>query len=215
MGRRGLGWLGMALVLVWGLPVLACGGSAQPTATPTKTPVVIEPVVAEPTATPMPPTAASVVVAPLPTDTPILPTATSVPLSLEDQVRQSIGNESNRGIAERVRVETVADVVVVNWAIDDNLSKEWIVAGAWRDIAQMMRAIRESGIDYSLIRFEGTFSMVDNFGNSSEMPVLIVSISQETVNKVNWADEEWVKLILYQKLPDIADAVQLHPALQE
>ena len=40
MKNRGIGWLGLFFLLVWGLPVLACGGSVEGTATPTKAPVV-------------------------------------------------------------------------------------------------------------------------------------------------------------------------------
>lgn len=70
MRKRGMGWLGIVFVLVWGLPALACGSSAQATATPTKTPVLTYtptvvaavPVVVEATATPEPPMATPVAV---------------------------------------------------------------------------------------------------------------------------------------------------------
>ncbi len=100
MKNRGIRWLGIFFVLVWGLPALACGGSAQATATPTKTSVptftltavvsVQTPInqqdttpptqtLAPLTETPIPPTAetASEPTAtdtPVPTSTPMLPT---------------------------------------------------------------------------------------------------------------------------------------------
>ena len=186
-----MGWLGIVFVLVWGLPVLACGGSAQSTATPTKTPV---PLVAD-TATVEPPTA--------------------VPLSMRDRLLDAVGGESNRGVADRLQVDIVADVLSVRWAINDNLSSGLIVAGAWQDVARMMAAIYESGEEYGLLRFEGTFGLVDGFGNQSESVVLSVSVSRETMGKINWADSQWVDTILYQRLPEIADAVNVHPAFQE
>ncbi len=166
-----------------------------------------EPVVAAPTETTVP------LVADTPTVEP--PTATAVPLSMRDRLLDAVGGESNRGVADRLQVDIVADVLSVRWAINDNLSSGLIVAGAWLDVARMMAVIYESGEEYGLLRFEGTFGLVDGFGNQSESMVLSVSVSRETMGKINWADSQWVDTILYQRLPEIADAVNVHPAFQE
>lgn len=203
---RGARWLLVVVGLVWGLPVLACGGSAVATATAIKTPVA--------TYTPTPAGQAAAVVVEA-TATPVPATATPVPLSLRDRLLAAIGAESNRDVADRLQVDVVADVLSVRWAINDNLSSAWILAGAWRDVARMLAAVQESGETYGLIRFEGTFEMIDNFGNRSESVVLSASVSKETMGRINWDDRQWVDTILYQRLPEIADAVRVHPAFNE
>jgi hypothetical protein len=61
----------------------------------------------------------------------------------------------------------------------------------------------------------GTFSLVDSFGNASEMPVLRITLSREKVEKINWADSDFVDYGLYKRLVDIANIFLTHPALDK
>lgn len=139
-----------------------------------------------------------------------LVTATPEPVTLAGRVGLALG-ESNRGIVQRMEVDTMLDVITVRWAINENISTAATVTGAWMDVARMLGAIHAAGGGYSLINFEGTFAL----SGGEESPVFWVSFDRATVEAVNWLDTAWVDGVLYQRLPDMAASVKMHPILQE
>lgn len=141
------------------------------------------------------------------------PTSTAVtsvtrppePVTLTERVGLALG-ESNRGIAQRVKVDTTLDVITVRWALNENMTTASTVTGAWMDVARMLRAIHEAGGGYGLLNLEGTFAMSDG----TESPVFWASFDRAAVGAINWPDA-----VLYQRLPDMATSKKLHPAFQE
>lgn len=83
------------------------------------------------------------------------------------------------------------------------------------DAADILRAVHGLGLDYQLINLTGTFAMVDKFGNKSESPVLWLSISKETMDKINWDDKDFVGVLFQNHLLDIADSLKFHPAFDQ
>lgn len=83
------------------------------------------------------------------------------------------------------------------------------------DAADLLRTIHDLGLNYQMINLTGTFSMVDKFGNKSESPVLWLSISKETMDKINWSDKDFVGVLFQSHLPDIADTLKFHPAFDK
>lgn len=110
------------------------------------------------------------------------------------------------------RVERISSVtqdgsrVIVVFAVNDNLFM--IVGGAKRDIRDCLKAVSESNLDYSTIRFQGTFELVDKFGNSSEGKVLDMTYTKRNVERINW------DAFLFGDAFTIASEAWLHPEFQ-
>lgn len=140
----------------------------------------------------------------------MLPTETPVPLTpqeaVQTQLRQVFGTNNRTGDESLTTVEFTADIINVKWAMSDSAS---MVDSAEIDITNALRAIDETGIDYYLVNFEGTFSLTDANGNTSEQTVVWATYPKETVNTINWDDFLWRNVL------DSASTHKLHPAIEE
>lgn len=171
---------------------------ATPTALPTQP--VAPPIVAlknKPTATP----------AVTPTVTPtIMPTiaATKVP-AVEVALKKSIKAKlapRNRSDAPDVTLSSMMGVLVVWWPLNNGVNfKE----NAVKEAAQILAVIHDSKIEYDSILLYGTSRMTDAYGNKGEKNAFWVAILQETMNKINWKDGDFVSYSLYESLPEISD----------
>jgi len=97
-------------------------------------------------------------------------------------------------------------VIDIHFAIDDNLSEDYIKGGARIDVLDTMEAIYTSGYDIQWIDMYGTFSMVDKYGNASEMEVIHARLGKETAAKINWEN------MTRDRLFEILDFKDIHPA---
>ena len=159
----------------------------------------------------------AVVVAP-PTEIPptVEPTAAPEPTSLpelspeervESSIRDALGDLNRDG--ERINKISIADgKIYVKWAINDNLTEGFIKRGVMMDIVDILQAVSNSGYPYTLVTVEGTFPMVDTYGNTSEDNVVMADYSKETVDQINWDG------FLTENVYDIAGLFWLHPAFQ-
>ncbi len=158
---------------------------------------------AKPTPTPAPTNT------PEPTNTPLPPTNTPEPEErLTILISEALGS-SNRDVEKVTDVSLVSDIINVEWTINDNFTEDMIKGGAKLEIVDILQAIDESDIDYSLINLTGTFPLVDSFGNSEEVAVIKVSYSSDTVDQINWSS------FLFKNVYVIADSVNLHPTFQD
>jgi hypothetical protein len=139
-----------------------------------------------------------------PTHTP-RPTATLYPeAALRQAILDALG-EVNRDEVDTITAfsyNEVTNEVYVRWSINDNFSEQWIKDGARDDIIEIMGAVVDTGLDVSTVEAEGTFPLVDLYGNESEEVVVRVTFTAETLGRVNWegipleniylvADEQW------------------------
>jgi hypothetical protein len=163
-----------------------------PSPTPTETPL--------PTAT-IPPTATKP------------PTATQSPETILRNLLQDALGSGNRDIPriKEVSVGYLGDpgILFVNFAINDNLSESWIKRGARIDTMDIVEAIASEGFEYTEIWIEGTFSMVDVYGNTEEDEVIKVFYDRDTVELINWDN------FISDNIYIVADDVWIHPAFQE
>jgi hypothetical protein len=97
---------------------------------------------------------------------------------------------------------------VVEWTINDNLTENMRNVRAMRDTTELLEAITKSGIAIINVRLKGTFSMVDQHGNLSEVTVVNVFFYPNTVYKINWDN------FLFESIYDIADEAEIHPEFQ-
>ena len=117
--------------------------------------------------------------------------------------------DSNRDISPRVEASIEQGIINITWAINDNFTEGMVVSGARADVVDMLEAIVTAGLEYEVIVFNGTFSMVDTFGNSSESNVVRVSYSKETVDKINFSQ------FLSSNAFVIADTKSNHPLFDD
>ena len=117
--------------------------------------------------------------------------------------------KSNRENVQKISGLTIeAKEIRVEFAVDDNLTGNMIKSSARRDVVKVLKTIHESGIPYKSIDVYGTFSMADQFGNSTEERVISATYSKATVSRINWAN------FLPDNIYQIADTAVISPAFR-
>jgi len=135
-------------------------------------------------------------------------------LTPEDTIRSIIASEL--GTCNREGVEKISRIDIVNagygynidiyFAIDDNLTEDFVKSGARLDVLDTMGALYTRGYDIQWIDMYGAFSMVDSYGNTSETEVIHARLGRETAAKINWENMTGDGLL------DILDFKVIHPA---
>ena len=129
--------------------------------------------------------------------------------ALEASIKAKLG-DSNRDVTPRVsKFTTDRKVIVVQWAGNDNLSKDLIASGMQIDATDVLRLITESAVKYKTVQLQITFSMVDKKGNESEDIVVRANYSKSELDDVKWDN------FLRTNVWDIADGAMIHPEFQQ
>ena len=116
------------------------------------------------------------------TNTPI--PATAIILSPEDALKESIREALGELNRDGNRIHEIDirgdnnDLVSVRFSLNDNFSDDSILRVGMLDIIDILKAVDSSSIDYSIVIVEGTFLMVDTYGNESEEQVIFASYSK-------------------------------------
>ena len=143
-------------------------------------------------------------------------TSTVTPTTPEGAINAIIKKELD--VSNREGVEKIAGIDIVNagygynidihFAIDDNLSESFIKGSAQMDAFDTMKTLYTSDIDIQWVDMYGTFSMVDKYGNTSEIEVLHARLGRDAANKINWENMN------REGLFDILDFLEWHPAFR-
>lgn len=147
-----------------------------------------------------------------PTQTPVPPTPTSA--DPREMLRASLTDvlgSSNRNVQRLAKLEfdnPAAGDILVQWAINDNLTEDFIKTGIQTDATDLLKTIAQSGIEFNNVFLFGYFPLTDAYGNSSEENVVILQYSKATVQKINWDG------FMYDNIYTIADDTFLHPAVK-
>lgn len=146
-----------------------------------------------------------------PTNTPE-PTATLEPhAALKVEIERVLGS-GNRNV-QRLTALNFDDpeqgAIFINWAINDNFTENLIIFGAKSDATDILKALAQSGIDYTYVILSGSFPMVDEFGNSDEKNVVNLTFYKETVARINWEN------FLSDNIYNIADEAFVWVAFQD
>ena len=137
-------------------------------------------------------------------------TATTPVRDTEARLRHDIESSlsrSNRSVRRVSSIGVSDGSVSVAFAVDDNLTQNMIRSGIRRDIVKILKAAQKSGYDFTVIKIEGSFPLVDKFGTSTESAVVRAVWSRATVDRINWPS------FLREDVYDIADSSWLHPAI--
>jgi len=201
----GLGCLGLLVVAFVALMVLMPSPDEEPEATPVPTSLDVEDVI----------DATKEARAELPTSTP----APTVPQNTEAGLRTALSKELGKGNRDARRLESVTvesneatgTVVTIRWAINDNLTEGMIRTGARSDAFDILGVVASAGFDdLAQVDLEGTFSMLDQYGNASEDVVVDTSYTGETVARINYDN-----ILVQDSIFEIADGGTVHPLFRE
>ena len=66
--------------------------------------------------------------------------------------------------------------MTVTWSINDNRF------GAREDVYEILKVLAESGLQYERVILRGTFSLVDQFGNSREGTVVQAHYTRDIID---------------------------------
>lgn len=128
-------------------------------------------------------------------------------LALETALKDSLG-ESNRNRDDRVIVLIEDSTIYVTFRVQDNFSTEWIRDGMGSDTLKILYVVRNSGLEYDELVVEGTFPLIDAYGNTEESTVLVATYKKDTVERINF--EGVVKMFAI-----VDDELFIHPAMLE
>ena len=119
----------------------------------------------------------------------------------------TILGSSNRNMKPRFRITPNGKTLTIQVAFNDNLTEHLIRVGMTMDLSNILKALHQSGYEYSKVTLSGSFPMADKFGNSSETEVVRASYSHTIVEKINWDGFQ------HDNVLDIADEVHLNRVL--
>ena len=136
------------------------------------------------------------------------------------KVTKAIKGELGKSNRDDVkRVESVVynndaglGAVVIRWAINDNLTEGLTKKSAKKDVADMLEVLQKlqkDGLKVNSATFNGTFSLVDNLGNTSEDKVVQATYSGSVIKEINFDN------FLDKNVYDIAEDVTIHPAFDD
>jgi hypothetical protein len=150
---------------------------------------------------------------PVPTNTPVPTDATDTqtPLSPEEKLQIAVAEafgDNNRGVvpATQTTLDEDLDVINVRFAINDSFIMKSRIK---MDIVSILQAIHETDISYYIINIEGTFSMVDTFGNTEETTVVWATYEYNVVDQINFEDFQ------RENLFDLASTSKFHPEFED
>lgn len=126
----------------------------------------------------------------------------------DEAIREALGNGNRDGV-DRVKSVTIdSKELNVYWALNDNLTENMIKRGVTSDLADILKAVRDSGVKVTSVNAFGSFSMQDKLGNAEEDVVVKAVYPWTTVSAINFDN------FISTDALTIADSSWLHPAFQ-
>lgn len=198
--------LGGAALLIVAVPLLALGGGssggsseAVPSASPARYTAISEPRVGPPLK--FTPTQAASPAAPVqpPPPAPEQTTTTAITTAL---------GEGNRGLPRIEAAKLAAGTYTVRWNINANLMDGMVRASTRKDVLDIIRAVKTSGMPVKRLSVTGSFAMTDAYGNTANQQVVSADYSAGTLAKINVDGIDWVST---NNVWAVADRHQVHP----
>ena len=112
---------------------------------------------------------------------------------------------SNRDVQRVSVAQLQGERLVVQWAINDNLTSGMVSRGARLDIHNMLEVIADGQEPYTSVFLRGTFSLVDRLGNASEANVVEATFTKSTIDRINFEN------FLTDNVYVVAEDTDIHP----
>jgi hypothetical protein len=134
--------------------------------------------------------------------------AVDAPASTEEQIKSIAVNAFGDENPE-INYADYNSFVLIKPKGAENLTNEMTVKGMFTDMSDTLREL--AGIEeiknFS-VGFNVVYSMVDEYGNTSDDIVIKATFTPETRDKINWDN------FLFEDIPSVADEWWMHPALE-
>ena len=108
--------------------------------------------------------------------------------ALRSALARELGTVNREGVKRLSTVKLDNGQLTVKWAIDDNLTENMIKTGARLDVQNILKTVKASDVDASVIVLRGTFAMQDAYGNASEDVVMTLTYFDSTLAKMQLAN---------------------------
>lgn len=136
------------------------------------------------------------------------------PLTIENRIARAVGKDGLE-----VEVNDYADapggkIVLVRWPIGMNFTDSMTRAGARLDVAHILEAIYESGIELHEATVFGSTELVDQYGKTTKEVVLKATFSSPTINRIEW-NEPGIEAMIMEHILELADSHWLHPTMRD
>jgi hypothetical protein len=131
---------------------------------------------------------------------------------LEYQVNKVMGETTNTKKPTFISVtdgDNNIKVITVN--ANDNLSADWIRTGMLSKAKDYFKEViaHDEVQELYAVSLVYYFTLVDQLGNENERVVMIIDVTLETLNKINWSN------FTYDNLPNVALTYYQHPAFNK
>lgn len=126
---------------------------------------------------------------------------------LTKAIKDKLGNKTNRG-PKNVSVTFDGRDLYVDFALDDNITSNLIIVGAWSSTDDIIKLAQKSGLVDNLT-VNGTFELQDKLGNSvGEVSVFTANFLEKSIPKIN------TEAFVGSMYADAATSWRVHPAFQ-
>jgi hypothetical protein len=139
-------------------------------------------------------------------------TTTAAPVDPMAQLKTKLEKDLGKNNRNRPRIakyEMLPDKeLAITWAVDENMSIGLTKDTSRTEGLKIVKALKASGVDYNSVTVHGTYSLVDDFGNSEERNVINASYSKATLDRINTEGVDKKKIF------DLADEQTILVAFQ-
>jgi len=128
---------------------------------------------------------------------------------IEQPFAEALG-QSNRGVRKLTSVEYNSDTkqLTVVFALDDNLTKEYIRLGGMNDVKRVMEGAHKTTFNWDELIVQGTFTLADQYGNEAELVVLEAKFDRDEIRKIKWGN------FRPERIPEVAKTFAVHVELE-
>jgi hypothetical protein len=129
---------------------------------------------------------------------------------LKEQITEALGESTNRKVPKNTSFIHLKKkgVLFVEFALNDNFSKNSIVSVGIREGLEVLKIVQDSDVELKELNIQGTFSMVDEYNNPIGERVVLLIRFNESLYKIN------TEGFITDRIWTAADHVYLHPAFR-
>lgn len=135
--------------------------------------------------------------------------------TIEEKVDQVLGDDTNMGEDTVIDVRFVenddgSSTLWIDYVAGSNLSNRLTRRGVWMDTEDLIQQLPILlGNEIASITVRAHLMLVDTYGNEDMGQVMLIEISRETWERINWSN------FITDDIPVVADIYWVHPAIQD
>ena len=135
----------------------------------------------------------------------------AVPETPEEQLQldlaQALGT-SNRDIRRVSPVEVQGSHLIIQWAINNNITEGMTRSGARIATRDILQVLSDTSLLFDTAQLIGSFPFVDRLGNSTTMRVVNATYTSDLISQINFEN------FLFENSYELAESAVIHPDFQ-